>query len=497
LVEFQILEQPSEKMINALPSSIANELERLKKAIAQWPIPFPIDQAVKWVLQFDRDDFPLALRVLESIDVLGQRDVRSAFEVAQAKLERAAIEKGTPIKRSNTLYAGVGQAGKSGGVMAYHYRLTAEIPEGDFFGQDEEEDIDFSKIDNVVLLDDVIGTGHSVSTDVARIAAEVHSLSKTRNIYVLTVAGYSEGITRVVEETGASVIAALEYSSKDTVNDLDAAFYSGLPMFERSRTLERIKRYCRIAARSDLGYGNVGGLLVFDHNTPNTSLPLIWARGNGWIPLFPRAGRIQGSAKVLKVVEDERRAEKGADAPEAPKKPERTAIELTLFVEGKFDERFVDVMRSRMKLAERLGVKDISAVALGGLAQSTRLFDLLRESRKYAVFVVEGDKHSKRLASRVAPSENTRVMFLKPSFGAMLDAVKFLDAANISPPVTSSSESSEDQSAKMVEDFLKRSALSANNERLAQIIEEFMDPAKYEAFVQELNIFVDQLLETP
>jgi hypothetical protein len=49
----------------------------------------------------------------------------------------------------------------------------------------------------------------------------------------------------------------------------------------------------------------------------------------------------------------------------------------------------------------------------------------------------------------------------------------------------------------MVEDFLKRSALSANNERLAQIIEEFMDPAKYEAFVQELNIFVDQLLETP
>jgi len=204
-------------MINSLPSSIATQIARVERAVSGWPVPIAIDHVIRWVLQFDRDDYGLAIRILENIDVLAQRDVRAAFQVAQAKLERAAIEKGTPIKKTNTLYAGVGQASKSGAVMAYHYRLASQISEADFFTQDEEDDIDFSKIDNIVLLDDVIGTGQSVATDIAHVIEEIHSLSRSRNVYVLTVAGYVEGISRVVEETGASVISALEYSVKDTV----------------------------------------------------------------------------------------------------------------------------------------------------------------------------------------------------------------------------------------------------------------------------------------
>lgn len=483
-------------MINALPSSVASQVERLEAAIATWPLPFPLDQAIKWVLQFDRDDHSLALRIIENIDVLGQRDVRGAFEIAQAKLERAAVEKGSPIKKNNTLYAGVGQAAKSGGLMAYHYRLTAEIAENDFFLQDEESQIDFSKIDNIVLLDDVIGTGQSVSNDVARIAAEVHSLSKSRNIYVLTVAGYGDGINHVVEETGASVICALEYSTKDTVIDLDAPFYAGLPMSERARTLDRIKRYCRLASRSDYGYGGVGGLLVFDHNTPNTTLPLIWARGNGWNPLFPRAGRIPGSAKVLKVVEEEREAETEGQA-KGDRKLSKDEVELTLFVEGKFDELFIDVMRSRMNLAAKLGVKDVSAVALGGMAQSARLFDLLRESRKYAVFILDGDGYSKKLAHRLAPSENTRIMFLRPTFTAMLDLNKVMADSNRFPGLPDSGGSPSDERwLKEIEmALIKRGPSSANSERVAQIVEEYLDQTKYDEFIQELNGQVDQLLK--
>lgn len=483
-------------MINALPSSVASQLERLEKAITSWPMPFSLDHAIKWMLQFDRDDYALALRIIENVDVLAQRDVRGAFEIAQAKLERAAVEKGSPIKGNNTLYAGVGQASKSGGLMAYHYRLTAEIAENDFFAQDEEAEIDFGEISNIVLLDDVIGTGQSVTSDIARIAAEVHSLARSRNIFVLTVAGYVEGINHVVEETGASVICALEYSSRDTVVDLDAAFYAGLPMSERARTLDRMKRYCRLAARSDLGYGNVGGLLVFDHNTPNTTLPLIWARGNGWIPLFPRAGRIHGSAKVLKVVEEERLAEASAGDPPVPQKPPMESIDLTLFVEGKYDELFIDVMRGRMDLAALLGVKDVSAVALGGLVQSTRLFDLLRESRKYAIFVLDGDSHSRKLADRIAPTESKRMMFLRPTFTAMLDLGKVFADANRFPGLPDSGgDPSDERWMREVEvAVIKRGTVATNSERVAQVVEEYLDQAKYEEFVRELKAQVDILL---
>lgn len=481
-------------MLNVLPSSIASQLERLERAIACWPIQFSIDHAIKWVLQFDSDDYLLALRIIESLDVLAQRDVRSAFEVAQAKLERAAVEKGSPIKGNNTLYAGVGQAAKSGAVMAYHYRLTAQISEGDFFFRDDEEAIDFSKIDNIVLLDDVIGTGKSVTTDVTSIAEEVHSLSKTRNIYVLTVAGYADGISQVVKETGASVISALEYSSKDTVTDFDAAFYSNLPMSERNRTLERIKRYCRITSRSDLGYGGVGGLLVFDHNTPNTTLPLIWANGNGWIPLFPRAGRIQGAAKVLKVVEEERRSE-AQQQEKSP--PQKGSIDITLFVEGKYDEIFVDVMRTRMGFAEKIGVKDVNAVALGGLTQSTRLIDLLRESRKFSIFILDGDIYSKRLGSRINLNESTGLIYLTPTFSALLDFSKiYADEARFRGLPDPNGDPSDES---WMRDFeiavIKRGNVSANSERIAQVIEEYLDKEKYEAFTKEVSNMVDKLIK--
>ncbi|KIP97188.1 phosphoribosyltransferase-like protein [Pseudomonas fluorescens] len=483
-------------MINALPSSIATEIERVERAVSGWPVSVAIDHVIRWVLQFDRDDYGLAIRILENIDVLAQRDVRAAFQVAQAKLERAAIEKGTPIKKTNTLYAGVGQASKSGAVMAYHYRLAAQISEADFFTQDEEDDIDFSRIDNIVLLDDVIGTGQSVATDIAHVIEEIHSLSKSRNVYVLTVAGYVEGISKVVEETGASVISALEYSVKDTVTDLDGVFYTGLPMSERARALDRIKRYCRIAARSDLGYGSIGGLLVFDHNTPNTSLPVIWARGNGWMPLFARAGRVQGTAKVLKEAKAEREAEAAQEAHVTEHPPKKKAIDLTLFVEGKFDERFVDVMRGSFGLVERLGVSDVSAVALGGLAQSVRLFELLRDSRKYAVFVLDGDSHSKRMASRIEPSGTTQIMYLEPSFIALLDIDKIYTDAERFPGLPEPNRDLNDDKwfFEVERAVLRKGALTASGERFAQIVEEYLHLAKYEAFIQNLAKHVDQLL---
>lgn len=479
-------------MISALPSSVASQVERIERAISAWPLPFSIDQAIKWVLQFDRDDHGLALRVIENIDVLSQRDVRSAFDVAQAKLERAAVEKGAAIGRGNTLYAGIGQAAKSGAVMAYHYRIAAEVAEADFFVQEEGGGIDFSKVENIVLLDDVIGTGRTVADEVAGIAEQVHSLAKSRNVFVVTVAGYESGITHVVEETGASVICALEYSSKDTAADLDGEFYAGLPMSERARTLDRIKRYCRLTSRSDLGYGGVGGLLVFDHNTPNTTLPLIWAHGNGWTPLFPRAAKLHGSAKILKVVEEER-----ISTAQEQKRVTKDSIELTLFVEGKVDELFVDVMRARFGLADRLGVGDVNAVALGGLAQSTRLFELLSDSKKHAIFVIDGDVLSVKYAERLPQRGNLRTMFLQPTFPSMLDIDKiFADSHRFRWLPDPSGDRADERWMKEFEIALfKRRPVTGNSERLSQIIEEFLDLEKYDKFVQNLRAEVDKLVE--
>lgn len=95
-----------------------------------------------------------------------------------------------------------------------------------------------------------------------------------------------------------------------------------------------------------------------------------------------------------------------------------------MFVEGKHDEIFVDALRSERALANRLGVKDVNAVALGGLAQSKRLFELLGGSRKYAIFVVDGDSRSRALMSRSAPKEAKRTFVLQANFTKLLDVAR-------------------------------------------------------------------------
>lgn len=485
-------------MINALPSNLSALVERIEIAIKAWPIHITLDHAIKWVLQFDADDYSLAVKIIENLDVLGSPQIRSTLEVAHTKLVRKISEKGSPMKGNNTLFAAIGSSAKSGALIAYHYRVTADIPEDNFVSSDEEDQLDLSEIENIVLVDDVIGSGRTIAKEVSRVAEEVYSLSRSRNIFILTVAGYEDGIKHVTEKTGASVVTALEYNTKDTVSNFDATFYRGMPHSERIAALETIKRYCRAISTSSLGFSELGGLLVFDHNTPNTTLPIIWSNSKGWLPLFPRAAKIVGAAKVLKSAENEREKTantKSTTTPEA----ERKSAELTLFVEGKVDEIFVDYFISKQSLTQKIEVGTINAVALGGLHQSQKLISLLRDSKKHAIFVLDNDIHAKRASARLNDLNNVHVMHLNPSFISMLDVEKIYTNKERFPDLPETISGVDD--AKWLHEVematLRKGGVSANSDRIVQLIDEFLDMGKYEEFCSSLKNMTDNVFSTP
>lgn len=485
-------------MIYALPTALRSQLTKVETIVSRWPIKISVDHAIKWIMQFDAEDQELAIKILDHLHILGSKEIRDTLEVAHAKLERMVSEKGTPIKGNNTLYAGIGNAAKSGGLIAYHYRVTADRPENDFFSSEEEKNLDLSKIDNIILVDDVIGTGKTITKEVTKIVEEVYSLSKSRNIFVLAVAGYEDGIQNIIKETGASVVCALEYTSKDTVSNLDAEFYKNMPVSERSEALERIKRYCRSISTSELGFGGVGGMLIFDHNTPNTTLPIIWHNGKGWLPLFPRATKITGAAKVLKSAENERNQTVEAAQTTSNISP-KEEITFTFFVEGKIDEIFIDCMRLKHELAIKLGVKDINAIALGGLYQSERLFKLLKTSRKHAIFILDNDEQARKASARLANLNDVKILHLKPTFTAMLDLEKIFMNRDRFHGLPEDISSIDDQ--KFLHEVelavLKRGSIGGNTERLTQIIDEFISTDKYEEFVLELKSLIDSDTDTP
>ncbi|MBK0004639.1 hypothetical protein [Erwinia sp. S38] len=470
-------------MMNALPSNLNVLVHTIEKTINDWPVKISLEHAIKWVLQFEVEHYALAVRILENLDILDSSSIRSSLEVAQTKLIRKISEKGSPMKGNNTLFAAIGNTAKSGALIAYHYRATTGISEDDFVSSDEEEQLDLSKIDNIVLVDDVIGSGKTIAKEVKRVAEEVYSLSKTRNIFVLTVAGYDDGIKHITKETGATVVTALEYNTRDTVANLDAAFYKGMPVAERNAALETIKKYCRLISSSNLGYSELGGLLIFDHNTPNTTLPIIWSNSKGWLPLFPRTKKMPGVAKLLKSAEEERRVTSPSN-------------QLTLFVEGKLDEIFIDCFLKTKNLLQELQVPDIKAIALGGLNQSERLLELITESKKQAIFIVDNDLYSQRALERIDYIKESHVLKLNPTFAAMLDIDKIYENKERFPKLPEKIPNIDDEKwwSEFEHAILKRGPISTNYNRIDQIIEEFLDQEKYGVFCENLKLKIQEML---
>lgn len=481
-------------MLNALPSSVRHYTERIETTVERWPIKVTVDHAIRWVLQFDTGDYGLAVRILENLDVLGASDIRAALEVAHTKLLRRIADKGSPLKGNNTLFAALGNSAKSGALIAYQYRIAVDLPEEDFLSGEDEQQLDLQHIENIVFVDDVIGTGRTVAKEVERIAEEVYTLSRTRNIFILTVAGYEAGIQHVTEATGASVVSALEYNARDTVASLDATFYEGLPVEERSAILERIKRYCRSISTSELGFGGVGGLLVFDHNTPNNTLPIVCSTGKGWLPLFQRSKKIPGAAKVLSSARAEH--QKRSSAP--IQRVERDKIDLTLFVEGKVDEIFVDYLRKHHNLAKEARVGEITAIALGGLYQSERLLQLVREAKKHAIFVLDDDEHSRKASARNRALADVPILYLKPNFVATLDIDKIYGHSERFPGLPDRMTPYPDLNNNWLHDVelavLRRGPVAKNVGFILQILEEYLDPEKCKAFAVSLREKVDELL---
>jgi hypothetical protein len=75
--------------------------------------------------------------------------------------------------------------------------------------------------------------------------------------------------------------------------DSDRCFHESASIFETAddrlvarRLVEELAR--RFGSKEPLGTGDLEALVVFEHNCPNNTLPLLWRKSNEWTPLFER-----------------------------------------------------------------------------------------------------------------------------------------------------------------------------------------------------------------
>ncbi|MGL5373116.1 MAG: phosphoribosyltransferase [Aeromonas veronii] len=451
------------------PIEIENKLSDIENVISSWPTKKSLEDVVTWMLQFDNEDFDLAFRIIKNLNVIGPDELNAALAISYSKLMRRARAKKINISLKNTIFAAIGGASKSGAMIAYNFRLINELASANFLDDESVKYIESGMIENLVLVDDIIATGEQSAKELKEIAEIMIPLG-VKNIFVLTAVGMVNGIKKVQETQLAEVFSALEYDEKDTITSYDSNFYDGLSFQDRKNVYEKMSNY------GGLGYGGIGALITFYYNTPNCTLQSIWGDRFGWIPLFNRVSGITGIDKHFTKLEN---------AKPQGNPPPTTPSSLTIFVEGKTDELFFDLLAEKH---DNFGFKNIDTISIGPMYSDKLLNSLNKLSEN---FVIALDKDDRR-ASRV---ESVRKIVGEERYIEIEDIINYADIDSIQSSEEFSTyldrepyEFDESISNKHIEmKLIKKAPLSIKERNLDIIVRKYLNEEKVNALIEKIK----------
>ena len=227
----------------------------------------------------------------------------------QSKIKRIALK---PMGKC--VFSPIGESGKSGGHVLYTCQQIQR--ESSVYVNHIEEALSklSSPNDVIVLVDDIIGSGNTFCSwlkeklNKGEIGNQLNNLIVQSRIKLISI---------VVLEKGKRKINS-EYSTIDVLGeDTRKLFLQTRSIFGGHVRMKRYREFCYkygklLSKRWPLGYENSQALIVFDHATPNNTLPIIWSdsciagRNTAWYPLFPRFAH-QRVIRAKETMQDKRR----------------------------------------------------------------------------------------------------------------------------------------------------------------------------------------------
>lgn len=250
----------------------------------------------------------LLFTILKSLRFVTESDIREKLRLAHE-----AIRKVTPLivttdkkqKRNDIIVTYVDGEAKSGQYYAGRYAEENKISSICVIGP-----VDFSKrskayedkydvtVNGIVIVDDIIATGDSLSNAIKAFVEENRDYIKERSIKLVIVAllGTKKGVEKVERtiESLDGVNPVLRIM--EPLEDRFYAFSEEPGIWSSQEDFQRGKALCinigaRMYKKNPLGFGGMGLLVVFPNTCPNNSLPIIHSLSkepNPWNPLFPR-----------------------------------------------------------------------------------------------------------------------------------------------------------------------------------------------------------------
>ena len=234
-----------------------------------------------WLAQFGPHDQDLAARVLDAVLFLPPAEMANRLRTGLFGLPGWGISPAARIGRWR-FAAFSSSAGESGDSMLHLLRRSAGLSAASngplFIYKSELFKEQLSPNDTVVFVDDFAGTGDQATTAWTENISEL--LPRLPTVYLLLVAANEQAIARIESSTPLRVVPSIRLGSSEDV------FSPACPHFTDAEK-GTILSYNAIAdPRRPRGYGACGNLIVFAHNAPNNSIPVLRASHKKWQGLF-------------------------------------------------------------------------------------------------------------------------------------------------------------------------------------------------------------------
>jgi len=238
---------------------------------------------IKWFENFKRSEYSLALHILQNIKFFSEDDVNGLLDKMSGELKKLFSNDFSQVN-----IFGLGDSGgDSGEQFLYRLRQRLGLTE-EYFPKDYNAISPL--IQSVVFIDDIIGSGKQ-ATDFCREKLGCIKIDK----YYCSLLAFNNGLEKIRSESGFKKVF-----TSYTLTDADKAFSDTSEIFSDKEIREKIKilsQYYgqKIYPKGPLGYDDSQALIAFSHNTPNNTLPIIWASeknektvGETWNPLWER-----------------------------------------------------------------------------------------------------------------------------------------------------------------------------------------------------------------
>lgn len=244
----------------------------------------------------------ILFKILKVLEFVSEEQVREMLRQVHSQVKFVTSVYSTPTRtqrRYDLLVTYVDGPGKSGATYASKYAeenlISSQcvIERGNFSASAIEVEKK-ATINGVVIVDDVAGTGRSLSENLARFVDKNKEFLTTRDVPIVVAVMYS---TKEAELRIRETIRTIGYSKIDLricrqlTSKHCALERSDIwnDEAERSQARQLVESAGRQIYRDNpLGYGGLGLNIVFFDTCPNNSLPILHSSGKNWMPLFQR-----------------------------------------------------------------------------------------------------------------------------------------------------------------------------------------------------------------